>query len=737
MPTGERRDRRHLWGFISPLISSILVALASWYVYSAGNSTLYISNWSARLYVTLREFDFRENFSAFGSVWSPMEGFGQRSLENPLWLNLGMTHMIFTGGRFVEAYYGLSLGIAIFISTYFMSRRLALTQGGSVICGVLATFVILFPSSYQWQRQTIQSGSLILLPIAVSLALGLARDEQLKTRNRVLNAVALGIVTLFFTFSMGLGSSLFLIPVFLVLTIDIARSVMSRKIPLGWQVGKALVASLAVGPQLVPQFEFIQLFRQARQVTQASQSLGGLPRSYWGDLAQPYSWYRWLILGGLATIFFFGFSKRSCRGFSYLGVTCLLFTIFVSISNAVAIQSRGNEVLPSANYFIVALIPVIIVAAVGVSTNLNVRGLHRADVYIPSPGGKLRTLIVCAPALGLLAWSVIWVQKNEWMRDVRINSIEKYQEDAIRPVGGLFIPVDRLNSRGEVLPILEELACTLMSLSIRGGTSEFCGRVLLVDSETQTNPSIPRRDPTWVSGLYEDLSVHGVPVVNSYGSRYSGPFWRFTRLAFSDRSEVIRAWTVYNRFNLPIAQQFGVKVVVSDRLIPQLKLVREFSLTDRSGIRTRLFQYRVPDVQLSGAYVSKIVEVKSFSDVIERMGAQPSNRNVAYRTNTLDQFVSDAPLLPPAWFSLRVGLNSVHVSGESRGRSVVLLPFEYSSCLKLDYGAEDPPVLLRLNGIQLAVLFDKTVNAVIRLRDSGFGIQSCWSQDLLSSKELE
>jgi hypothetical protein len=414
-----------------------------------------------------------------------------------------------------------------------------------------------------------------------------------------------------------------------------------------------------------------------------------------------------------------------------------LFTIFVSISNAFAIQSRGNEVLPSANYFIVALIPVIVAAAVGVTVNLNDRRPNWLAIYLPPTSGKLRTLIVCGPALGLLAWSVIWVQKNEWMRDVKINSIEKYREDAIRPVDELFIPVDRLKSRGEVLPILEELECTLMSLSVRGGTSKFCGRVMLVDSETQTNPAVPRRDPTWVAGLYENLSVHGVPVVNSYGSRYSGPFWRFTRLAFSDQSEVIRAWTVYNRFNLLMAQRFGVKVVVSDRQIPQLKLVREFSLTDRSGIRTRLFQYRVPGVQLGGTYVSKIVEVDNFTDVIERIGLQPSNYNVAYRTESLRQFESEATLVPPSVFSLRVGLNSVHVSGESNGRSIVLLPFEYSSCLNIEDATGKSPRLLRLNGIQLAVLFDETINAVIRLRDSGFGIRSCWSNDSLSSDELK
>lgn len=37
-----------------------------------------------------------------------------------------------------------------------------------------------------------------------------------------------------------------------------------------------------------------------------------------------------------------------------------------------------------------------------------------------------------------------------------------------------------------------------------------------------------------------------------------------------------------------------------------------------------------------------------------------------------------------------------------------------------------------MNGIQLAVLFDKTLDAIIRLNDPGLGLQSCWSDDIFA-----
>jgi hypothetical protein len=720
-----------------PIISLLLVTFASWHVFQSGNGTLYISNWSARLYVSLREFDFRQNLISLGSVWSPLEGFGQRSLENPLWMNLGMSHLLVTGGRFSEAIFGVTLGVSIFCSTYFLARRFALAQTSAALSAVISTFVIIFPSSFQWQRQTIQSGSLVLVPIFVSLAFGLTRDDFQRGFSRAVNLLFFGMFVFFGTFSLGLGSSLFLIPLGLICAFDVGHSLIDRRSDWRWQLGKPLVASLAVAPQVAPQFAFISLFRQSEQVTQASQTLASLPTSFWGDLAQPYWWYRWLVLSVLLVVMSIGFIEKKSRPYAVLGSACITFSLAVAVVNAISIRSYRSEVLPSSNYYIIALIPAVLVAVVGVIANASTRRFSILQSHGRLHRGRLGTLIACIPAVSLVVWSAVWVEKNQWVREVKINSIESYRSDAIRAIGGRFIPVDRLNSLGAVAPILDELSCTARSLANSSERTEFCGRVLLVDSETQVDPEVPRRDPMWVAALYEDFSVHGIPVVNSFGNRYSGPFWRFTSLAFSDGSEVIRAWTVYNRFNVHVAQLFGVKVVIADRVLPELKLTREFRIQDRSGDLTRLFQYRVPDSNTDGVAIDQVIEAKSLSEVIAGLQSSQESKTLAYRVSKDEENFLVATFTRPVHFKLEIDSNSIRISGTSAGRTIMLLPFEYSSCLYIDNSTSGAPGLLRLNGIQLAVLFERSVDAVIRMKDSGLGFRSCWTNDVLPTDVLE
>ena len=119
--------------------------------------------------------------------------------------------MLFTGGKFSDTLFGLTIGGLIYLTTYFLARRMSLNIWWAVLTGVASTFVIFLPSPFLWQRQAGQSGGLFILPIATALTIGLLFDTRLSRRLRLVNLGAFGVSVLLFTHSFGPGSPLYLL----------------------------------------------------------------------------------------------------------------------------------------------------------------------------------------------------------------------------------------------------------------------------------------------------------------------------------------------------------------------------------------------------------------------------------------------------------------------------------------------------------------------------------------------
>jgi hypothetical protein len=223
-------------------------------------------------------------------------------------------------------------------------------------------------------------------------------------------------------------------------------------------------------------------------------------------------------------------------------------------------------------------------------------------------------------------------------------------------------------------------------------------------------------------------------VVNAYGSRYSGPFYQFTNQAFTDGSQSIRAWVPFNRFDPSIARLFGVKVVITDRLIPELGKEQEFGISDGDGNDVVLYQYQLRSSNLGGISVSRILQADSYAEVVDGLSKRPTNLTIAYTSNTLNN--RWVQLTEPIEFSFSIAPSDVFIRGVSKGTSIVLLPLEHSSCLRISLAQGSYASLVRLNGIQLAVEFSGKIEGVIHLVDRGIGLRSCWSNDLVPQSML-
>jgi hypothetical protein len=703
----------HVW------LTSLIVAAVSAYVYWFGNGSLYLSHWNAQLAASLREFQYASTTSTLGVFWSPLEGLGQRSLESPAWLNLSYSHMLLTSGRFSETFFGFTIGTCIFLSSYFLARRLQLSVRLASVVGIFSMFVLFLPSPFMWQRQSGQSGGLISLAIAVPLGLALVNDLLLTRRKRITNLGFFALVVFLFTYAFGTGSALFLISLIIGSTPVVMRQIFMSQHELRWAVSKCLVFVICVLPQLVPQYSFIALHRQSGQIAPTNRSFGAAVSSYWNDLGAVFPWYRVLVLSTLVGLFVVGGCVKRLRFHAVLGWLAIGFPFIVVLINTFAIRQGIGEVLPSSTYFLIGLIPL----AVGMATSIAAVAIaeaQRLSVWRSwirpkkPPALVLNGLAITV----LLLWAVIWSVDNQQLRTQKVS-----------------LDGERAKSLPLVQPIIEELECTLLSLMSAPTRQTFCGRVLLIDSERQLDTSVPRRDPLWVAALYAPLTLHGVPVVNAYGSRYSGPYYQFTNQAFTDGSQSIRAWVPFNQFDPSIARLFGVRVVITDRLIPELGKEREFSISDGDGNNVVLYQYQLRSSNLQGISVSRILQAESYSEVVDGLSKRPTNPMIAYTVDKLDN--RSVQLTKPIEFSFSIAPSDVFVRGVSNGTSVVLLPFEYSSCLQISLVEGSDASLVRLNGIQLAIEFSGEIEGVIRLVDRGIGFRSCWGSDVVPQSVLQ
>ena len=99
----------------------------------------------------------------------------------------------------------------------------------------------------------------------------------------------------------------------------------------------------------------------------------------------------------------------------------------------------------------------------------------------------------------------------------------------------------------------------------------------------------------------------------------------------------------------------------------------------------------------------------------------------------------DGELVPVSDADLRLEKGGFHISARSEGLSMILIPIEYSHCLRFVFetvGAR-PPRAFRANVNQTAILFEHSMAGAIRLEFGPFVNRGCRYQDLAEARRLE
>ena len=241
------------------------------------------------------------------------------------------------------------------------------------------------------------------------------------------------------------------------------------------------------------------------------------------------------------------------------------------------------------------------------------------------------------------------------------------------------------------------------------------------------------------AALY-NLWIHGIPTVNEYSQLVTPQVMYFSSASFK-RDIVL---SDLNRFNPLIGsngswdvffralQAFGMRyIILRHPLEGQFTQLSSVVLPGRpvDGKPADWVIYELPNPNLGNYSPTEVGTTESGAGII----AAVSDRHFAFTKRVVLAAAIGEPLVPARNMRLSLIRGGLHISGTSDGTSLVVLPQQFSNCLR----ARDPRIrLVRANLLMTGVLFSGNVDTDI-VFDYGIFSPACRRTDLADLRQLD
>jgi hypothetical protein len=230
--------------------------------------------------------------------------------------------------------------------------------------------------------------------------------------------------------------------------------------------------------------------------------------------------------------------------------------------------------------------------------------------------------------------------------------------------------------------------------------------------------------------LIIDLPADGIPSIYEHAHWTSPMLFAFLRSFFGRPEDSFdKAYYILRNYDPKIARLMGIRVVVTDsETFADGKLIHE----EKAGAAPVRI-YRIDDINLGQYSPTQPHRVASAAEAIaalKRPDFDPK-RDVVVEGDPPSGLVSaqEASIVTDYGPTLTVRATSV-------GRSLVVLPFEYSHCLHIEASPDAQAKLVPVNLQQIGLIFDKEVEARITYR---FGLgkdAACRGEDIARADRL-
>jgi hypothetical protein len=212
------------------------------------------------------------------------------------------------------------------------------------------------------------------------------------------------------------------------------------------------------------------------------------------------------------------------------------------------------------------------------------------------------------------------------------------------------------------------------------------------------------------------LWYYGIPTLLEL-NQFSSPFFHLVnaRLLNAPGSQDLRSYETQSIVNDRIMALLGVRYLLSNKMLPDRAPILHHRLAEGQD----LYIYSLSDPNLAGYAVTQTRHASDAQGAINML-ADPSldPRKVAVLTEGMQ--LPPLTLVPARRSTLLVERGGYRIDAEAAGTSLLVLPLEYSHCLRAELTTSGviPPRLLRANLALAAILFSGDVKGTLKLRYS-------------------
>jgi histidinol-phosphate phosphatase family protein len=227
------------------------------------------------------------------------------------------------------------------------------------------------------------------------------------------------------------------------------------------------------------------------------------------------------------------------------------------------------------------------------------------------------------------------------------------------------------------------------------------------------------------------LHYFGIPGLFQYTPTISPFLYAVTsRLLGLPGDKQMRSVIVLRDINPRILAMLGVRFVITDREYDGPASLRtSVPVKDRT-----LLLYEIADPNLGNYSPTKVSRVATATDIITRLG----NSDFDPKTEIIADIAKEGERLVPARNASVTFLGrSLRVQAESDGRSILLLPLEFSRCLEAKAADNERPTLFRADLLETGILFSRRLDATLSIRTGPFLNPACRLWDLLDARALK
>jgi hypothetical protein len=173
-------------------------------------------------------------------------------------------------------------------------------------------------------------------------------------------------------------------------------------------------------------------------------------------------------------------------------------------------------------------------------------------------------------------------------------------------------------------------------------------------------------------------------------------------------------------FKPSVLEQLGVRYVVTEEPAPGRVPV----LTMEVDPRHSQYLYELPNPNVAGRSATKVTVAADAADAIHRLAAPDMDFT---REVVLFDSLPAGPLVRTTESRLEVPAGFLAVRAQAPGRSLLVLPVEFSRCLEFHWNAPgaQPPRVYRANLDQTAILFSGRIDVRIALRIGPYSHPFC------------